>query len=254
MAFKPFNTADETTSYLKTLVYANAGWGKTTQAKYYQKKYGKGFVLSGESGLSSIRGAGIDYLPFSSFDGAHDPDKGVFSFKGIVKMMLTKEFKDQGYKWIMVDSITELSDMVMEYATAQAEATAVKTGKKVNGFEKFATYNQLFLASCKFIRDLPYHVVLSALSVESDNEDGAREVYPNVQGAKMRSQLMGIFDNVLAGVKVSVKGEDGKVSIKRYVITDDIRGYHAKVRDEKRRVLPIEDTASIVDVLSKIEN
>ena len=204
--------------------------------------------------MSSIRGAGIDYLPFSSFDGAHDPDKGVFSFKGIVKMMLTKEFKDQGYKWIMVDSITELSDMVMEYATAQAEATAVKTGKKVNGFEKFATYNQLFLASCKFIRDLPYHVVLSALSVESDNEDGAREVYPNVQGAKMRSQLMGIFDNVLAGVKVSVKGEDGKVSIKRYVITDDIRGYHAKVRDEKRRVLPIEDTASIVDVLSKIEN
>ena len=144
--------------------------------------------------------------------------------------------------------------MVMEYATAQAEATAVKTGKKVNGFEKFSTYNQLFLASCKFIRDLPYHVVLSALSVESDNEDGAREVYPNVQGAKMRSQLMGIFDNVLAGVKVSVKGEDGKVSIKRYVITDDIRGYHAKVRDEKRRVLPIEDTASIVDVLSKIEN
>lgn len=55
-------------------------------------------------------------------------------------------------------------------------------------------------------------------------------------------------------MKVSVKGEDGKVSIKRYVITDDIRGYHAKVRDEKRRVLPIEDTASIVDVLSKIEN
>ena len=28
MAFKPFNTADETTSYLKTLVYANAGWGR----------------------------------------------------------------------------------------------------------------------------------------------------------------------------------------------------------------------------------
>ena len=31
MAFKPFNTADETTSYLKTLVYANAGWGNPSQ-------------------------------------------------------------------------------------------------------------------------------------------------------------------------------------------------------------------------------
>ena len=49
MAFTPLNTKDETTSFGKTLIYAPAGWGKTTQAKHMQKAYGKGFIVSGES-------------------------------------------------------------------------------------------------------------------------------------------------------------------------------------------------------------
>ena len=67
--FKPLNTSDQTTSFRKTLLYGHHGWGKTTQFIHYQKHYGKGFIISGESGLSSIRSAGIDYLPFTSWAG-----------------------------------------------------------------------------------------------------------------------------------------------------------------------------------------
>ena len=74
------STADHTTSYRKTLLYAHHGWGKTTQMKHFQEAYGKGLILSGESGLSSIRSAKIDYLPFTSWNGEHNPVKNLYAF------------------------------------------------------------------------------------------------------------------------------------------------------------------------------
>ena len=54
--FVTSNTSDHTTAYRKTLLYGHHGWGKTTQFIHYQK-HTERFVLSGESGLSSIRSA-----------------------------------------------------------------------------------------------------------------------------------------------------------------------------------------------------
>ena len=79
--FEPLNTSGDDTAKRKVLLYGHHGWGKTTQLKYFQEEYGKGFIFSGESGLSSIRSAGIDYLPFSSWDNPSDPKKGIYSFK-----------------------------------------------------------------------------------------------------------------------------------------------------------------------------
>lgn len=253
MAFKPLNTKDETTSFRKSLLYAHAGWGKTTQALYYKKHYGNGFIISGEAGLSSIRSAGIDYLPFSSFAGKSDPSQNVYSFADICQIIGSPEFKAAGYKWIMLDSLTELSDMVMAWAAQKAERTAVETGKKVNGFEKFGEYAEKMIGACKFIRDLPYHVIVSALAKEAENDEGAHEIWPSVQGNKVQMQIPGIFDNVLCGVRVNVKGADKSVEVKRYIITDEVKGWHGKVRDEKKVIKAIEETADVTDILRKLE-
>ena len=85
--FNPMNTADEQTAKRKVLLYGHHGWGKTTQLKYFQQEYGKGFILSGESGLSYIRQAKIDYLPFTTWDGEVDHTKGIYSFKSIFKWL-----------------------------------------------------------------------------------------------------------------------------------------------------------------------
>ena len=92
--FKAQNTKDSTTSYMKSLFFAPHGWGKTTQFKHLQEHYGKGFIISGESGLSSIRSAGIDYLPFDSWNGTSDPAANSYSFVDIFKWMKTPEFKN----------------------------------------------------------------------------------------------------------------------------------------------------------------
>ncbi len=255
MAFKPLNTKDETTQFRKTLLYAHAGWGKTTQAKHFTAHYGKGFIISGESGLSSIRSAGIDYLPFSSFDGRNDPAKDVYSFTGIIRTILSDEFKAAQYKWLMLDSMTELSDMAMQWSTSNADKRAAETGKKVNGFEVWGDYADKLLLSSKFIRDLPYHVILTALAVEKENEaTGNKDIWPSMQGNKVVTQLLGIFDNVLCGTKASVKTADGKsTEVKRYIISDDIRGWHGKVRDEHNVVPPVVETGNVIDIIKLIE-
>lgn len=244
--FKPMNTNDTDVVLRKVLMYAHHGWGKTTQAAHYQKHFGKGFIISGESGLSSIKSSGIDYLPFSSFDGRHDPAKGVYSFKGICELMTTPEFKAMGYQWIMVDSLTELSDL------AHAHVEAEHKGEK-NGFKIWGDYASLMLGACKWVRDLPYHVVVTALAKEESNDNGEVEYWPMVKGSAVQKQLPGIFDCVLCGVRTTKMEANGTTKIRRLIVTDEYKGWHGKVRDEKRRLKSVEEVADITTLFVKMD-
>ena len=246
-------TSDEATSFRKTLLYGAAGFGKTTQAKHYKRAFGKGFIISGEAGLSSIRSEGIDYLPFTSFDGPTDENKGTYSFVAICRAIMSKEFKDAGYKWIMLDSLTELSDMVFSWAEAQAVATAAATGKKQNGFETWGSYRDKMIGSCKFIRDLPYHVIVTALAKQNESDDGDKQYVPLIQGNAVQAQIPGIFDNVFCGAFLPVKGSDGKVKLERRIITSAYAGWQGKVRDESGTVLAVEETGDITTILAKLD-
>ena len=73
------------------------------------------------AGLKSVEDVNIDYLPFTSWDGNHDPENGDYSFTGIVKMLQSQEFKEAGYKWIAIDSLTELSERLIEHLEKQHE-------------------------------------------------------------------------------------------------------------------------------------
>ena len=95
--FKTLSTSNVTTNEpTKVLLYAHHGWGKTYQCRYYQRRFGKGLILSGEAGLKSVEDVDIEYLPFSSWDGKHNPDEGVFSFRGIFKLLTSDEFRAAG--------------------------------------------------------------------------------------------------------------------------------------------------------------
>jgi hypothetical protein len=252
MSFKPLNTADATTAFRKTLLMASAGWGKTTQAKHYKRVYGKGFIISGEAGLSSIRSEGIDYLPFSSFDGPVDEANGIYSFIHICRIINSPEFKAAGYNWIMLDSLTELSDMVFSWSDSKANATAAQTGKKVNGFDVWGDYKDRMIGACKFIRDLPYHVIITALEKTAEDENGDRQFLPLLQGNAVQAQVPGIFDNVLCGVITTVKEDDKKV-IKRFVVTSGYAGRQGKVRDESGTVKAVEETGDVTTILAKMD-
>jgi hypothetical protein len=254
VSFKPLNTREAATSLRKVLVYGHAGAGKTTQAVNYQKHYGPGFIISGEAGLSSIRTAGIDYLPYTSFAGKTDEAAGQYSFMHICGLISSPEFKAAGYKWLMLDSLTELSDMVMAWASTKAESAATASGKAMNAFDMYRDYGDRMMGACRYIRDLPYHVCITALAKETENDSGARDIWPAVQGNKLQTQLPGVFDCVFALVKGTTKAADGKgTEVRRYIVTDDVRGWHGKARDESRTLKPIEETSNVCELLSRLE-
>jgi hypothetical protein len=169
--------------------------------------------------------------------------------------MQTPEFKAAGYKWVMLDSLTELGDVIMTWATAKAEREAAEANKKVNGLAKYGDYADKMIGACKWVRDLPYHVIIAALAAETENEDtGVKSIEPLVQGTKAKAQIPGIFDNVFGGVLQAVKAtKDTPAETKRFIVTGSYAGFKAKVRDENNAALLVEETGNVCDVLRKIE-
>lgn len=244
--FVPMKTSGVSVrSAQKTLLYAHHGFGKTTQAKYLQEEYGPGFVISGESGLRSLMFEDIDYLPFSSWDGLHDPDKKIYSFKGICNMMTSPEFEAMGYTWIMIDSLTELSEQCLAFHEAE------NVGSK-NGFKVWGDYGSAMLGACKWIRDLPYHVLVTSLAKEETDDNGNTDYWPAVKGNAVGKQLPGIFDNVFCGVRTT-QGDRTDPKIERYIVTEEVRGWHGKARDPRRRLKPVEKCANVVQLFNRLE-
>tara|TARA_Y100001970_G_scaffold145912_1_gene179139 strand:- start:14589 stop:15392 length:804 start_codon:yes stop_codon:yes gene_type:complete len=251
--FEPLNTAGDDTAKRKVLLYGHHGWGKTTQLKYFQEHFGKGFIFSGESGLSSIRSAGIDYLPFSSWDDPSDPKKGKYSFKDIFKWTKSEDFKKKGYSWIGIDSLTELSDLSYQHAEKEEKIRAEKLGKKnPDGFAVWGNHASQLIGACKAIRDMNMHCIVTALAKESTDDNGNVDYWCMIAGKATMQQLPGIFDCVFCGVRVTQEIE-GRQQVLRYVITDEVRGWHGKVRDEKRRLKAVEKTGNIVELLKRLD-
>lgn len=251
--FKPMNTKDHTTSYRKCLLYGHHGWGKTTQFIHYQKYYGQGFIISGESGLSSVRSAGIDYLPFTSWNASTDPEKGEYSFVDIFKWMRTDDFKSKDYKWVGIDSLTELSNYSKSAAEKASEDEAKKKGKPVNNFEAWANHAAQLIGACKAIRDMPMHFLVTALAKENQDDNGNVEYWPMIDGKASMQQLPGIFDCVFCGVRHTSGNQNDGQRVVRYVVTEEVRGWKGKVRDEKRRLAPVEQTGNIVQLFERMD-
>jgi len=231
----------------KVLMCANPGWGKTHQAVHMAERYGKGFILSGEAGLRSLGHSEIEYLPFTSWNGEHNTELGICSFRGIVLDMMsdTSGFQDEGYKWIMIDSITEVGERLMSHLEE-------KHKDNKNKFEKWGEYASAMLGVMKLIRDLDMHVVMTCLLRHEEDEDGTTHYWPNVPGKAVGKQLCGMFDHVFAGHRVTQEMPDAPSQVRRFIITDETKGYHGKSRDPFRHLSPVMETGDITELLEMI--
>jgi len=231
----------------KLLLYGHHGWGKTWQARNFDKRFGKGLLLSGEAGLKSLTDADVDYLPFSSFDGTHDPDNGVFSFKGIAAWMQSYDFKALDYNWVGLDSLTELSEQV--YAYAQQEHLGDK-----NGFALWDTYGTKMLSTLKWFRDMDMHVYVTCLASETSDVNGNPDFWPHVKGNKVAHAIPAIFDHVFCGIRrENTDPKTGEVTVRRFLVTEQVQGWHGKARDPYRRLQPIEENNDVTELLVRTQ-
>lgn len=255
--FTPLRTSSSSvTDAQKTLLYGHHGFGKTTQAKFMQDKYGKAFILSGESGLRSLMDVDIDYLPFTSWGlrprgAGADWAPAAGSLMELRSIVMSPEFKAAGYKVIVLDSLTEASDMLV----GEAE---VKFANSNNGFEKWGEIAAELLGVVKWFRDLPYHVLVNCLAREENDPNGRTEYWPMVAGKTTQKQLPGIFDNVFCGVRSSetVMDDAGRPAgnrVTRWIVTDEYNGWHGKVRDPRRRLKTVEKCGNIAELFTRME-
>ena len=247
MKFRPSKTSDlQSDGPTKTLLYAHHGWGKTFQCRFYQKRFGKGLIISGEAGLKSIEDTDIDYIPFLSWDGENNEEKGTYSFKQIFKWLTMPEFLPaQGYKWIAIDSLTEMSDRLLESLEQEMD------GDK-NGFKVWGEYDSQMTGTLKIIRDLPVHVFMTCLAKEEADANGVTQFWPHIKGKGVAKRIPAIFDHVFCGVRTTEKTDSGHPKVRRMFATDEVNGWHGKSRDPQRRLNAIEECDDVTELLAKM--
>lgn len=253
-----FSTSAEAgVKHQKVLLYAHHGFGKTYQCRYFAKRYGKGLVISGESGMASLSDVGIHVAEFTSWDGPHDPANKVYSFKGIIRMIADPKFAAAGYTWIAIDSLTELSDRCMQWVEQGLIEAGAAKGKSpqesIADLRKWQDYQRALKGALKFIRDLPFHVFVTCLAKGEKNENDELEHWPAVQQRAVAESVPGLFDHVFCGVRQTIQDPaTGTTKVRRLVITDEVNGWHGKARDPRRRLKPIEEGVNIVELLDRM--
>lgn len=246
MPWEPPSTGSFTELHTKTLLVGLHGAGKTFAIRHWQERYGKTLVISGEGGLLSLSDVNIDYVPFTSWDDAHDPANGQFSFKGVCSMIASDWFRDAGYKVIALDSVIELSERCYQWYEAHPELYQTKQGKP-NPLEMWGKYGVSMVGALKWLRDLPVHVVVTSLLKEEYDDDGNPTYWPLVKGAAVGRQIPGIFDYVF-GLRKATEGQGSDAKTVRLCVTDEVRGWKCKARDPRGRLSPIETLNAAGDV------
>ena len=240
MNIQPFKTNDSSvTEASKVLLYGHQGAGKTTAIGDYYKAYGSGLVLSGESGLSSISDLPIDYLPFSSFD---RPVTNGYSFRDLSEYVKSSEFKAKEYKWIALDSATELSQRC--FADTQKEFAD-------GDLRVWGAYERKITAALKWIRDLDMNVLITCLAAEEADDNGVTQYWPMLVQKKVQKLTPALYDHVFCLVRNTTE-ENGRLKVSRHLITDQVHGWNGKSRDAHRRLQPIEDTSNVTSLLKKV--
>ena len=235
--------SDSKTDTTKMVVYGKSNTGKTSLVRTIRKD--KVLIVDAEKqGLDSI-----DDLATQSFRLYEDSTgKAVPRHKRYERLqkflthIVTPEGRKEGFKWLVFDSISEISQNIMEaekYAQEQKKAN----GEKVNNFELWGNYKEKMIGLLKDLRDIVgYNVLCLALVDEVKNEDGIKEQSVEIEGNSCKQRVPAIFSQCFY-MYVDPQGE-------RKFITSSTNGFIAKDRSRKTEKI---EPADIDHIIKKIK-
>lgn len=231
MALKPLTV--EPTDRFTALIIGEAKIGKTSLIRTIPTDENV-CVLSAESGLLCIR----DLVKAKQVTGY---EIGSFAdMRESFQLLMTDKFKEH-YKWIFIDSLTEISSRCVE-------AMKAKYPNKADSFPMWGEYNDLMTQMIKGFRDIAhYNVIFTCLpSIEKD-ENNKRYVGPNISGSGLKERLTSYFDEVF--YMTTQKGANG--TEERVFITQPWGRYPA---GDRSGALELIEQPNLAAIKSKIFN
>lgn len=214
-------TKNHSNDKLKLLVYGEPGSGKTSLAKTLNEET---LIISAEAGLLCLNGADIDVIDITQDDNEKmlAKEKRIERLGEVYKFLLTDEARAK-YKWIFIDSLTEINQNMLEQL--QTEFTDPAQTLKMYG-----ELSKRMKSLIKSFRDLPYYnVVMTALSEVDKDENNQRFIGVSLIGS-MSKQIPAFFDEVLY-LHTSIDQESGDT--KRVLVTGKSDKLMAKDRSGK---------------------
>ena len=191
------------------LIVGPAGIGKTSLLRtlcgqYYTEEGWKQYdgvepervcVLSAESGLLCVR----DLVVTGQVQGYEI--SSLADFQEAQRLCMSQDFKSKGYRWIFIDSLTEI-------AARCSEALQEKYKNDPNGYKLWGEYNTKMTDIIKAFRDVSdYNVIFTCLEAYEKDRDGILRTVPDMSGTQLKNRLTSYFDEVFHMERV--KFEDG---------------------------------------------
>ncbi len=199
------NTKDVGIDQLKILIYGESGAGKTTLAGTIDEPT---LVISAEGGLLPLRDKNIDFIDLSKDESNNLVKKElrIERLQKVYQFLLTEEARKK-YKWIFIDSLSELSQNM-------TEALYLEYPEKRDSLNLYGELAKRSRALVKSFRDLPtYNVVFTALSDIDKDENGQRFNQIQMVG-KISNQLPAFFDLVMfLQIVKNENGEDKRILV-----------------------------------------
>ena len=208
---------------VKMLVYGQSGIGKTTMLGTMPQ--GETLIVSAESGLLCLADKSIDVIEVKSYDAV----RATYAY-------LSKNEDGGKYKYIAIDSLTEISDQIVKSLKAKDEYK-----NPSNVLKMWGEFNDTMIGLIKAFRDLPRHVIFSALS-DDVNDGGIITRHPLISGNKAQKLLSSFFDEVFY---LTINQEN-----EREVRTQPTHQYIAKDRSGK---LATNEAPNLTDIINKIQ-
>lgn len=209
-----FVSLEESTDTIKAVFYGREGSGKTTAAARMTnvRPTGKVLFINAEGGLKKIplRKRGVDVSRVVSW-----PPPGVkITHKGLdeIHRRIAADLEQDPDSWIgvVMDSATEVHQAILDTVQKKRIAGIRRQGKEADDdfvdISDYGTMSKLFRDILRKFRDLPCHVVITALERRDVDKDTGKPQYGPAVTPGLQADLLGYVDMVL----MFKSEEDGK--------------------------------------------
>ena len=230
-AFKPEikNCKDIKMETITAIIIGDSGAGKTTLLSTLPKET---IVISLEKGLLSLQGKDLDYIQVPEGLGAKDKLDWLRSSMAWAAK--------QDYKNICIDSITEMSEFLVDYGKVQYPADN-------QIFKVYGQHKEQLTGAIKYCRDMNKNVWFTSLEKVDKDDIGRKVKLPAVAGS-LSEELPKYFDFVFY---LEVFEKDGEK--KRALLTNKKTENKAKDRSGKLDEWEKPDLTNIINKINGVE-